>query len=583
LQRTSCSRNHIEQTKMKKSLLAISLLFLSVAVLSLFTGCTKSDCSDEAVALSDEIVDEGFSDIEHAMQRVDSAQQAGVFTTVRANTVKAMMHENTDKLQLAAYYAEKAIAAEGKQAIKTSADSTLYCVARWILSDVTYTNGEYGKSLSLAKEILTFIGEGDAAEDVIMRCRALTLIAECESELNHIDESERLFLQCVDMLMQSTESATNYSDIDPLIYDLLSLNDLYIDNKIPEKALPLIPKLDTALNRLARACDEEDWILLKRRNNVTVSKAMVYAANGQYNQAQALLRVHQQSPDLDASDMTAAGVCLTMIGRYDEAVRMFDEADTMMRANGELVTDIYVKTLLKHKYDALQRAGRMAEAMRLGDCMMQLTDSLQRQERLTNVEQMQQILRQEEEIAQKRQSITTQRIILIAACLLLLLSGYIIWRVRRDNSLLTEKNRRLYEQIEQREQAKDDEQRYWQAQPEQSLTSEQQLYRRLCTLMTEQQPYTDEHLNRDSLARLLNTNAKYVEQAICACSHGETVLEFITRYRLEHVVHLLKTTDESVSLIGELSGIPSRTTLARLFRNTYGMSCSEYRQVARQK
>jgi len=566
---------------MKRTLLGFSLILLNVAVFSLFSGCTKHGRSDEAVALSEEIVEEGFSDIEHAMQRVDSAQQAGLFTAVRANTVKAMLHENADKLQLAAYYAEKAIAAE--EAVKTSADSTLYCVARWILSDVTFTNGEYGKSLSLVKEILTFIGESDSPENVIMRCRALTLIAECESELNHIDESERLFLQCVDMLMQSTVGATDYSDIDPLIYALLSLNDLYIDNQMPEKAIPLIPRLDTAVNRLARTCDEEEWILLKRRNNATISKAMVYAANGQYNQAQALLRVHQQSQGLDASDKTAAGVCLTMMRRYDEAVRMFDEADTMMRTNGELVTDIYVKTLLKHKYEALQRAGRMAEAMRVGDNMLQLTDSLQRQERLTNVEQMQQIMRQEDEIAQKRQSISTQRIILMAACLLLILLGYIIWRVRRDNRLLTEKNRRLYEQIEQREQAKQEQQRYWQAQPEASLTSEQQLYRRLCTMMTEQQPYTDEHLNRDSLARLLNTNAKYVEQAIRECSHGETVMDFITRYRLEHVAHLLKTTDNPVALIGEQSGIPSRATLARLFRNTYGMSCSEYRQVAEQK
>lgn len=555
----------------------------AVIVLVLVIMLTKDCSGDEAVALSEEIVDEGFSDIEHAMQRVDSAQQAGLFTAVRANTVKAMLHENADKLQLAAYYAEKAIAAEEQQAVKTPADSTLYCVARWILSDVTFTNGEYGKTLSLAKEILTFIGEDDSPEHVIMRCRALTLIAECESELSHIDESERLFLQCVDMLIQSTVNATNYSDVDPLIYALLSLNDLYIDNQIPEKAIPLIPRLDTAVNRLALCCDEEDWILTKRRNNATISKAMVYAANGQYNQAQALLRVHGQSQGLDASDKTAAGVCLTMTGRYDEAVRMFDEADTMMRANGELVTDIYVKTLLKHKYEALQRAGRMAEAMKLGDHMLQLTDSLQRQERLTNVEQMQEILRQEEEIAQNRQSITTQRIILVAAFLLLLLSGYIIWRVRRDNRLLTEKNHRLYRLIEQREQAKEEEQRYWQAQPEQNLTSEQQLYRRMCTLMSEKQPYTDEHLNRDSLARLLFTNAKYVEQAIRECSHGETVMDFITRYRLEHVAHLLKTTDDPVALIGELSGIPSRTTLARLFRNTYGMSCSEYRQVARQK
>ena len=562
-----------------KNIFTISMALLLVV----FTGCTKHDRSEETVALSDEIVEEGFSDIEHAMQRVDSAQQAGLFTAVRANTVKAMMHENVDKLQLAAYYAEKAIAAEGKQSIKTSADSTLYCVARWILSDVTFTNGEYGKSLSLAKEILTFIGEDDSPEHVIMRCRALTQIAECESELNHIDESERLFLQCVDMLMQSTASATDYSDIDPLIYALLSLNDLYIDNHMPEKAIPLLPKLDTAVNRLARCCDEEEWILLKRCNNATVSKAMVYAANGQLKQAETLFREHRQSQDLDASDKTAEGVYLTMTGRYNEAVRMFDEADAMVRASGNHTTAIYVNTLLIHKYGALQQAGRTDEALRLGDYMRQLTDSLRQAERQVDVEQMQEIRRQEGEIAQKRQAIITQRIVLIAAFLLMVLLAYIIWRVWHDNRLLREKNRKLYEQIVQREQAKAEEERFLQSQPEETLSSEQQLYRRLCVLMTEQQPYTDENLNRDALARLLNTNAKYVEHAIRECSYGETVLDFINRYRLEHVARLLKTTDDPIALVGEQSGIPSRATLARLFRTAYGMSCSEYRQVTKLK
>ena len=99
--------------------------------------------------------------------------------------------------------------------------------------------------------------------------------------------------------------------------------------------------------------------------------------------------------------------------------------------------------------------------------------------------------------------------------------------------------------------------------------------------MTAQQPYTDENLNRDTLAQLLGTNTKYVVQAIRECSNGDTVNNFITRYRLEHVAHLLKTTDHPIAVVGELSGIPSRATLARLFRTAYGMTCSEYREAAR--
>ena len=37
-------------------------------------------------------------------------------------------------------------------------------------------------------------------------------------------------------------------------------------------------------------------------------------------------------------------------------------------------------------------------------------------------------------------------------------------------------------------------------------------------LMDEEKPYTDETLNRDVLAQMLGTNAKYVEQAIRQCS-----------------------------------------------------------------
>ena len=584
-----------------------NILVMMLCTVLAFTGCTKHDRSEEAIALSEEIVSKGVTNIEHVSERIDSAEQAGVFTAVRANTIKAIVYTNADRQRLATYYAEKAIAAEAGRAVTTQADSNLHCKARWILGKNAYADGEYGKSLALAKEILAFVGDGTTPNDIEMKCRALTQMADCENKLGHIAESERLFLQCIDIQMESTQHATSFSEIDPLIYTLLSLNDLYIDNKMPEKALPLMAKMDTAMNRLTRCPNAPDWVVQKRRKNVTISKAMVYAANAQSSeshpssledgrvvkdedvvnhqkeQAESLYHEYQQFQGLDALDKAAEGVYLTTMGRYDEAVRMFDETDSIMRTSGEPITDLYVKTLFNYKYDALQKAGRTADALAMSDRIRQLTDSIRQQERLADVEQMQEIKQKEEEIARKHQSLMIHRVIIAAIVLLLLLAVYIIWRIHRYNRLLTEKNRSLYEQIQQREQAKAEEQRQLQAQPEESLTTEQQLYRRLCTLMAEQQPYTEETLNRDTLAQLLGTNAKYVVQAIHECSHGDTVMDFITRYRLEHVAHLLKTTDDPIAIIGELSGIPSRATLARLFRNAYGMSCSEYREVARAK
>ncbi len=558
----------------------IIILTNVVAVLALTTACTKPDRSDEAVALSKEIVSDGLSDVGHSVERVDSAEQAGLFTAVRANTIKAIIYENAGRRRLAAYYAEKAIAAEAGHALTTSADSSLYCKARCVLGNDAYADGEYGKSITLSKEILAFVGDGKMPKDIEMKCRALMQMADCENKLGHIAESEQLFLQCIDDLMTSTQRATDYGEIDPLIYTLLSLNDLYIDNKMPEKALPLIAKMDTAMARLTRCPNTPDWVMQKRRNNVTISKAMVYAANNQKEQAETLFREYQQFQGSGALDKAAEGLYLSMTGRYDEAVRLFDETDSMMRSNGDPVIDLYVKTLFNYKYEALQKAGRTAEALALGDRIRQLTDSIRLQERQADVEQLQEIKQQEEEIASKHQSLVVHRIILASAFLVCLLIAYLLWRSYKYNKVLTEKNRKLYEEIEQRRQEQQQEMELLQSAPEEQLTTEQQLFRRLCTLMDEQQPYTDETLNRDTLAQMAGTNEKYVEQAIRQCSKGETVSDFINRYRLEHVARLLKTTSDPIAIVGELSGIPSRATLARLFRNAYGMTPSEFRRAA---
>ena len=544
------------------------------------TDCTNHDCSKDAIALSEEIVNEGLTNIEYALFRVDSAEEAGVFSAVRANTLKAIIYENADRRRLAAYYAEKAIASEAGHAVTTSADSNLHCKARWILGDCAYADGKYGKSLALSKEILAFVGDGKMPKDIEMKCRALSKMADCENKLGHIAESERLFLQCLDILMESTQHATSFSEIDPLIYTLLSLNDLYIENKMPKKALPLIEKMDTAMKRLIRYPNTPDWVMQKRRNNVTISKAMVYAANGHREQAETLHREYQQFQGLGALDKAAEGVYLTIMGRYDDAVRMFDDIDSILSSNGEPISDLYVKTLLNYKYDALQKAGRTVEALAMGDRIRLLTDSIRQQEQQTDVEQLQEINRQEEEIIRKRQSLTIHRILLVAIALLLLMAIYIIRRIHRYNRRLAEKNRSLYEQIQQREQAEAEEQRQLQVQPEEKLTQNQLLYRRLCELMKSPEIYTDSDTNHETLARLLGTNYQYVYAALRECA-DTTPADYLNRLRIQYAAQLLEKSDDPIGLIIEKSGFTNRTTFARLFAANYSMTPSEFRRAAR--
>ena len=562
---------------MRENINIVSLILFTV--LALMTACSKPDRNDESVALSEEIVNEGSTNIEYALVRVDSAEEAGVFSAVRANTLKAIIYENASRWRLAAYYAEKAIAAEAGHAVTTSADSNLYSKARWILGDCAYANGEYGKSLALSNEILAFVGDSKMPKDIEMKCRALSQMADCENKLGHIEESERLFLQCIDDLMASTQHATSFGEIDPLIYTLLSLNDLYIDHKMPEKALPLMAKMDTALNRFIRCPNTPDWAMQKRRNNVTISKAMVYAANNQKEQAETLFREYQQFKGPGVLDKAAEGLYLSLTGRYDEAVRLFDETDSMMRSDDEPITDLYVKTLLNYKYDALQKAGRTAEALAMSDRIRLLTDSIRQQERQADVEQLQEINRQEEEIIRKRQSLTIHRIVLVAIILLLLMAIYIIRRVHRDNRRLAEKNRSLYEQKQQRQHAEAEEQRQLEAQPEEKLTQNQLLYRRLCELVKNPDVYTDSDTNHETLARLLGTNYQYVYAALRECA-DTTPADYLNRLRIQYAAQLLEKSDDPIGLIIEKSGFTNRTTFARLFAANYSMTPSEFRKIA---
>ncbi len=566
-----------KEMTMRININIISLLLFIVLVL---VACKKLDRDDKSVALSKVIVNGGLSDVEHSVERVDSAEQAGLFTAVRANAIKAIIYANADRRRLSAYYAEKAIAAEAGHTITTSADSNLHCKARWILANGAYADGEYGKSFAFCKEILAFVGDGTTPLDVEMKCRALMQMADCESKLGHIAESEQLFLQCIDALMASTQHATEYGEIDPLIQTLLSLNDLYIENKKPEKALPLMAKMDTAMNRLKCCPNTPEWVTEKRRNNVTISKAMVYAANGQREQAEALHHEYQQFQGLGALDKAAEGLYLTMTGRFDEAVRLFDETDSMMRSDDEPIIDLYVKTLLQYKYDALQKAGRTAEALMMSDRIRLLTDSIRQKERRADVEQLQEIQQQEEEITRKHQSLTIHRIVLVAVILLLLMTIYIIRRIHSYNRRLSEKNYSLYEQIQQRQQAEVEEQRQLEALPEEKLTQNQQLYRRLCELVKNPDVYTDSDTNHETLARLLGTNYQYVYAALRECA-DTTPADYLNRLRIQYAAQLLEKSDDPIGLIIEQSGFTSRTTFARLFAAYYSMTPSEFRRAAR--
>jgi AraC-like DNA-binding protein len=548
-------------------------------------GCTKSDRKEEEQKLKNELQVMAFTTPEKAFARIDSAERVGLFSTATANLIRTNFYGQMGQTKLAIFYGEQIL-----NVPELKREGSPYFSAVLMLTGWLERNGEYGKVLRLCDEIIADVehereqggGISGISEEVALRVksRALTLKGGCELNMKHPDKAEQYFLEAINIMMDGVTHTDDYWVIDPLFIALGEATEFYLEQGMPQKALPLVVIGDTALARQERCKDLPEYVYHIRHNNITINQAMIYAANGQFDKAEALYQKHRQSENLKVYDLGADARYLTMTGRYDDAVRFFLQADSLYLAQGGSITNEYIKHYMMYRYETLQKAGRKDEAQALSDHMRLLTDSIHIQERKVDVEQQEEIPQKETEIANRRQSLIIHRIILVAAVLICLLIVYFLWRSHQYNKALLEKNRRLLAEIEQREREEQQAIEQLKAEPQENLTDEQQLFRRICDLMdSSEHIYTDADLDRTRLAQLLGTNEHYITDAISACANGRSVNGFLNDYRLRYATHLLATTKDAVALIAELSGF-SRSSFFRIFSEAYGMSPSDYRKVA---
>lgn len=559
----------------------VTILLLAVLAIA---GCIKPDRSEEAKKLKNELQEMLYKNPEQALARVDSAEQAGVFSTATANLIRTNLYGSMGQMRLALFYGEQIL---NVPELKREGDT--YYSALLMVNGLLERNGEWGKALRLSDEIIADVenerkqsgGTSGISEEVALRVKSRALISkgDCEKDLGHPNEAERFYLEAIDLMMDGVKQSDDYWVIDALVMAVLETTEFYLEVAQPEKALPLVAKGDTALARLDRCSNVPDRVYHLRHNNITINQALAYAANGQRDKAETLYQKHRQAENPSVYDFVAEARYLAMTGRYDEAFRMFRKSDSLYFAQGRAINTVYIKNNMMAEYKALQEAGRKDEMLALADRMRQLTDSIHLQEGKIDVEQQQEIRQKETEIASRRQSLVIHRIILVAAVLICLLIAYFLWRSHIYNKVLLEKNRRLLSEIEQREREEQQERASWFGRDD--LSAEQQLFRRICDLMdSPDHVYTDADLDRSRLAQLLGTNEHYVSDAISACANGKSVSGFLNEYRLRYAAYLLATTKDSVALIAELSGF-SRSSFFRIFSDSYGMSPSDYRRVAR--
>lgn len=473
-----------------------------------------------------------------------------------------------------------------------SEDWWLYGEAGFRYSHMLTNRGDMEKAVAVLREVLTQ-AQGAADFPPAQLSTLLTKMGYCQLKLNQFDAAKETYAKAYDAYIKAVGGEGKG------IFDLVVMGDcIHI-------ALYEMGEYDEAAQWLNRADAEfaayeqhgDSAIINEYRGLQPLYRVQLLQATGHPADAAAAYAAIPRSRILTPMGCNLASNYLMAAGRYGEAADLYATIDNAFGSflPSHITFDV-VHEYLAPRYIAHRRAGiaegsapvkgHSANAFAIADSIISTIDSALVWQKRSDAAELSVIYQtHEKEMALKDQKAKTiiYRIAAFASFLLLLLVGYILWRVRRDNKLLTEKNRSLFEQIRQREQAEEINDEFRKSKfkiQDSELSHNQLLYNRLCDLMQDPDVYTNPDANHETLARLLGTNRTYLAEAIRECA-DTTPSDFINHYRIRLAARMLATTDDNVGLIAEQCGITNRSTFARLFREHYSMAPTEYRKAAR--
>ena len=557
-------------------------IFILCAVLTMVASCTHcgETKDDEKAKAAWQRYYEAYDakNLNRALAVIDSMETEKMVSTPEADHLRGLVYDQGWQMKIAEQFYKKSY--QG-YASDPSQDWGTYSDAGYRWAYLRFRRGDTEGTLSVITELL-HQAEGNEAFPKNLKSALLMLMAEIQLQLHQYDEACLTGQKVYEAKLQNAkhESRTGWG----MAWACMNISDIYYKTGDTEGAMAWLDRCAQGLE-LAKQEHNDSLLIEEWKGHVALKQALYLLETGHAAEAQATFAAIPRSRMMEPIGYREAADYLMAAGRYDEAADWYERIDsTYLATDGAKMTFDIIATRLSPRYTAYRKAGRSADALVLADSVSAAIDSAlvwQKQNDAAELAVIYQTHEKELALNDARSETRIQRLLLVAAVLVILLIGYLFWRTRKYNKELLEKNRRLLAEIEQREREEQQTIKLLKAKPEDVLTAEQQLFRRICDLMdSSDHIYTDADLDRSRLAQLLGTNEHYVTDAISACADGKSVNGFLNEYRLRYAAHLLATTTNAVAVIAELSGF-SRSSFFRIFSEAYGMSPSEYRKVAR--
>ncbi|WP_293667953.1 helix-turn-helix domain-containing protein [uncultured Parabacteroides sp.] len=278
--------------------------------------------------------------------------------------------------------------------------------------------------------------------------------------------------------------------------------------------------------------------------------------------------------------------------------------------DGDSINSVRRSTFL-NLAEAYKQLRQPEQALFYTQKAMEQTDSLNQRKQRSNALEMATIYdtqEKEKQIQKQDAELHTHRILSVAAIGTILLLGIILWLIWQNLRTTRRKNRLMVMQIDsllsykdELNLAKEEIHKLTQSieaestkEKEETGTSgdipkdntpasyteeDKTMFEELDRILTKERLFLDPELSRDSIIRRTHINKNRIASLIQTFT-GTNFNGYINNMRLEYSILLLKDyTNYTIPAVAADSGFNNVRTFYRLFREKYGMTPTEYRQI----
>lgn len=393
-------------------------------------------------------------------------------------------------------------------------------------------------------------------------------------------------------LYQESETKEPYSYyvyFKGMIHARMRQNDL-------DAMIALSDSVERMIDREQAALGEKDYSYYQIKYAILYEKAGTYVKRGELKKARALLDQARHVFAENLTDVPHKFIHYQIEALYYLTVRDFDQAKEYLEASleyakdkeGEIGIYNYLQTNLI-KAEIMRQEGRPEEAYELLSELYQLNDSTNTanfSSQVAKIESIYQVDKMKLEGERNKEAIRKMLYLFIGGFMVLVLLIFIVYFYRKTSKTLKEKNRQLFQKLSELEQnnqqiqalkGKDDTRKDVQSAP---VDPQESIINSLHTYLMESEEFKNPNLSREDMALAIGTNRQYLIEAIKEKT-GKTFNEYIYSYRLKYAFDLIVGDKEKkISDIFLESGFLSNATFYRAFKEKYGMTPSELRNVS---